>query len=91
MHLLYLGGFKLTKFVSNATNLVDQIDGSPQSTEPKVIVSSKGESSHVFGLNWGHNDDTLVVSRGTSSTVTKSLTQRLFLSLVCLRYLIPSA
>ena len=80
--LLHLGGFKLTKFVSNVPNLADRIDGSPQSTEPKVIASSKEESSHVLGLKWDHNNDTLVVSRGTSSTVTKSLTQRLVLSLV---------
>ena len=39
VHLLNLGGFKLTKFVSNVPNLADRIDGSPQSTEPKVIVS----------------------------------------------------
>ena len=36
----------------------------------------------MLGLKWDHNNDTLVVSRGTSSTVTKSLTQRLVLSLV---------
>ena len=82
VQLLHLGGFKLTKFVSNVPNLADRIDGSPQSTEPKVIASSKEESSHVLGLKWDHNNDTLVVSRGTSSTVTKSLTQRLVLSLV---------
>ena len=82
VQLLHLGGFKLTKFISNVPNLADRIDGSPQSTEPKVIASSKEESSHVLGLKWDHNNDTLVVSRGTSSTVTKSLTQRLVLSLV---------
>ena len=82
MHLLHLGGFKLIKFVSNVPNLADRIDGSPQSTEPKVIASSKEETSHVLGLNWDHNTDTLVVSRVTSSTVTNSLTQRLVLSLV---------
>ena len=82
VHLLHLGGFKLTKFVSNVPNLADRIDGSPQSTEPKVIASSKEESSHVLGLKWDRNNDTLVVSRGTSSTVAKSLTQRLLLSLV---------
>ena len=80
--LLHLGGFKLTKFVSNVPNLADRIDGSPQSTEPKVIASSKEDSSHVLGLKWDHNNDTLVVSRATSSTVIKSLTQRLVLSLV---------
>ena len=82
VHLLHLGGFKLTKFVSNVPDLADQIDGSAQSTEPKVIVSSKEESMHVLGLKWDHNNDTLVVSRGTNSTITKSLTQRLVLSLV---------
>ena len=82
VHLLHLGGFKLTKFVSNVPDLADRIDGSAQSTEPKVIVSSKEESMHVFGLKWDHNNDTLVVSRGTNSTITKILTQRLVLSLV---------
>ena len=53
-------------------------------TESKVIASSKEESSHVLGLKWDHSNDTLVVSRGTSSTetTTTSLTQRLVLSLV---------
>ena len=37
---------------------------------------------HVLGLTWDHNNDTLDVSRGTNSTITKSLTQRLVLSLV---------
>ena len=82
VHLLHLGGFKLTKFVSNVPDLADRIDGSARSTEPKVIVSSKEESMHVLELKWDHNNDTLVVSRGTNSTITKSLTQRLVLSLV---------
>ena len=82
VHLLHLGGLKLSYFVSNAPNLADRIDGSSQSTEPRVIASSKEESSHVLGLKWDHNNDTLAVSRGTSSTVTKSLTQRLVLSLM---------
>ena len=82
VHLLHLGGFKLTKFVKNVPDLADRIDGSAQSTEPKVIVSSKEESMHVLGLKWDHKNDTLVVSRGTNSTITKSLTQRLVLSLV---------
>ena len=41
VHLLHLGGFQLTKFVSNVADLADRIDGSAQFTEPKVIVSSK--------------------------------------------------
>ena len=82
VHLLHLGGFKLTKFVSNVPNLADRIVGSSQSTEPKVIVSCQEDSSHVLGLKWDHTNDTLVVSRGTSCAITKSLTQRLVLSLV---------
>ena len=77
VHLIYIGLFKLTKFVINVPDLADRTDESSQSTEPKVIVSSKEESMLVLGLN-----DTLVVSRGTNSTITKILTQRLVLSLV---------
>ena len=75
VHFLHLGGFKLTKFVGNVPDLADRIDGSAQSTELKVIISSKEESMHMLGLNWDHNNDTLVVSRGTNSTITKSLTK----------------
>ena len=62
VHLLHLEAFKLTKFLSNVPNLADQIDGSPQFTQTKVIASSKKESLHVHGLNWDHNNDTLVGS-----------------------------
>ena len=58
VHLLHLGGFKPTKFVSNEPNLVDRIDGSLQSTEPKANVSCQEDSSHVLGLKWGHTNDT---------------------------------
>ena len=37
---------------------------------------------HVLGFKWDHDNDTLVVSSRTNSTITKSLTQRLVLSLV---------
>ena len=82
VYLLHISGFKLTKFVSNVPNLADRIDGSPQTTEPKVILPCQEDSSHVLGLKWDHINDTLVVSRGTSCAITKSLTQRLVLSLV---------
>ena len=80
--LLHLGGFKLTKFVSNVPDLADRIECSPQSTEPKVIFSCQEGSSHVHGLKWDHTNDTLVETRGTSCAITKSLSQRLVLSLV---------
>ena len=82
VHLLHRGGFKLTKFVRKVPNLADRIDGSPQSTEPKIIVSCQEDSLHVFGLKWDHTNDSLVVSRGTSYTITNSLTQCLVLCLV---------
>ena len=61
VRLLHLGGFKLTKFVSNVPNLADRIDGSLQSTEPKVIASCQEDSSHLLGLKWDHTNDTFVV------------------------------
>ena len=48
VYLLHLVGFKLKKFVSIVPNLADQIDGSPQSTGPKVFVSYQEDSSHVL-------------------------------------------
>ena len=82
MHLLHLGGIKHTKFLTNVSNPADQIDRSPQSTETKVVASSKKDSSHVLGLKSDHNNDTPVLSRDTSTAVIKSSTQRLVLSLV---------
>ena len=82
VHLLHLGRFKLTKFVSNVLNLADRIDGSPQYNEPKVIMSCQEDSSHKLWLKWDHANDTLVVSRGTSCAINKSFRQRLVQILV---------
>ena len=82
VHFLHLGGLRLTKSVSNVPDLADQFDESAQSTEPKVIASSKEESMSVLGPKWDHSNNTLVVSRGANNTITKNLTQRLVLSLV---------
>ena len=62
--------------------MADRIDVSAQSTEPKVIVSSKEESMHLLGIKRDHNNDTLVVSRGTNITILKNLKHRFVLSLV---------
>ena len=83
VHLLPLVEFKLTKFASNVPSLVDQIDGSRLSTEPKIIASSKEVSLNLLRLKLDHNNDTLFVIRGTYSTQTKSLTECLVLCLVC--------
>ena len=50
VHLHHLGEFKLTKFFSNVPNLARRIDGSPQSSEPKVNASFQEDSSHVHVL-----------------------------------------
>ena len=41
---------------------------------------------HALGFKWDHNNDTLVVSTGTNSTITNRLTQRLVLSLLSKLY-----
>ena len=41
---------------------------------------------HELGIKWDNNNDTLVVSKGTNSTLSKSLTQLLVLSLVSKLY-----
>ena len=40
------------------------------------------DASHVLGLKWNLESDTLVVSRGTSPDVNQAITQRVVLSLV---------
>ena len=81
--LLNLGGFKLTKFISNTPHLLDEIENNDHLCQPKVIlVSDEEASSHVLGLKWDHRKDTLVVSRGTKCDESNKVTQRLVLSLV---------
>ena len=60
--------------VLNGPNLAFRIDGSHQSTEPKVIVSCQEDSSHALGLKWDHTNDILVVSRSTSFAITQQIT-----------------
>ena len=83
VELLKLGGFKLTKFISNTPRLLDEIENSDQICQPKVIlVSDEEASSHVLGLKLDHRKNTLVVSRGTKCDESNKVTQRLVLSLV---------
>ena len=64
--MLKLGGFKLTKFISNVPNLAQTVDPSTDiSPAVKEIVSNTSVASHVLGLKWDHVADTLNVSRGT--------------------------
>ena len=86
--LLALGGFKLTKFISNVTKINKELNP-PQSApqqERKNIVTCGDNSSHVLGLKWDHIDDTLVVSRGVNRELKNSITQRTALSFVSSRF-----
>ena len=83
VELLKLGGFKLTKFISNTPHLLDEIENNDHLCKPKVIsVSDEEGSSYVLGLKWDHRKDTLVVSRGTKCNESNKVTQRLVFSLV---------
>ena len=83
--LLAKGGFKLTKFVSNVSQLPTKLEPDLTSNQEKEIPIAE-ECSHVLGLKWNHSTDTLVVSRGTSHDTTKKITQRVVLSLVSAVY-----
>ena len=74
--LLSLGGFNLTKFVSNDQNILQQIEPNSecQPNDCKQLPTTE-ESSHVSGLKWNHVSDTLVVSRGTTPVTNRTVTQ----------------
>ena len=85
--MLALGGFKLTKFVSNVPSIPIEVDPNTdtRTTEEKEIPTAE-KLSHVLGMKWNHPTDTLVVSRGTSSNTDRNITQRVVLSLVSAVY-----
>ena len=83
--LLKLGGFNLTKLVSNAdeiTSAMNPEESETSSSPIKEICKGAEQSSHVFGLNWDHVKDTLIVSRGVDLPLDKAITQRTVLSFV---------
>ena len=83
VEMLKLGGFKLTKFISNVPNLAQTVDPSTDiSPAVKEIVSNTSVASHVLGLKWDHVADTLNVSRGTQLKENRTITQRTVLSVV---------
>ena len=85
--LLSIGGFKLSKFMSNDSNILQQIESNSDSqTNYGNPLLTTEESSHVLGLNWNHASGTLVVSRGTTPDTNRTVTQRIVLSLVSAVY-----
>ena len=85
--LLSIGRFKLTKFMSNDSNILQKIESNPnsQTNDGNPLLTTE-ESSHVLGLKWNHASDTLVVSRGTTPDTNRTVTQRIVLSLVSATY-----
>ena len=82
--LLKLGGFRLTKFVSNVPDVTTALDPDNRESNSSVkdICASPDQSSHVLGLKWDQVKDTLVVSRGVDRPLDKAITQRTVLSFV---------
>ena len=84
--LLKLGGFNLTKFISNVLNLSSKLNPPKTSANnSKEIITAAinpETASHVLGLNWDHVTDTLVVCRGVNRELKDSVTQRSVLSFV---------
>ena len=82
--LLKLGGFRLTKFVSNVPDVTTALDPDNRESNSSVkdICASPDQSSHVLGLEWDHVKDTLVVSRGVDRPLDKAITERTVLSFV---------
>ena len=86
--MLSIGGFTLTKFVSNVPNLSNRLDPKIEldtKTDEKFLAA-EDENSHVLGLKWNHRFDTLFVSRGTSPDLNRPVTQRVLISLVSAVY-----
>ena len=74
--LIKLGGFNLTKFVSNAdeiTSAMNPAESETSSSTIKEICNGAEQSSHVLGLMWNHVKDTLVVSRGVDRPLDKAM------------------
>ena len=79
--MLKLGGFKLTKFVSNIHGLTNKFNSTNIDTDELVkdIGNESSDASHVLG----HKYDTLKVNRGLSSRdCSETITQRIELSVV---------
>ncbi len=80
--LLKRGGFKPTKFVSNAPEVLSQLESEIGDNGVVPATEEVSRECHVLGLKWNTADDTLVVSRGLDKVIDKPLTQRVILSLV---------
>ena len=83
MKLLKLGGFVLTKLVSNVKKISFAMNPELNETASSVKeICNAEQSSHVLGLIWDLIGDTLVVSRGVDRPLGEAITQQTVLSSV---------
>ena len=82
IEMLKLGGFKLTKFISNVNDLSETLEPSVPVPHVKEIVQHPTIMSLVLGLKWDHKADTLTVSRGVKLKENQPNTQSTVLSTV---------
>ena len=63
---LKLGGFHLTKFVTNVPDVTNALDPDNRESNSSVkdIFRSSDQASHVLSLKWDHVKDTFVVDGG---------------------------
>ena len=83
--LLKLGGFNLTKFISNADEITSTMNPGDCKTSSSTIrenCNDAEQSSHFLGLKWYHVKDILVGSRCVDRPLDKAITQRTVLSFV---------
>ena len=81
--LRILGGFTLTKFLTNVRGISSQFQHGCKSTGNDIkLLPTVSDSSHVLGLRWSHRVDILVVSRGTSPDLNTAITQPIVHSVV---------
>ena len=66
IEMLKLGGFKLTEFISNVNDLSETLEPSVPVPQVEERIQHPTITSHVLGLKWDHNADTLKVSRVVS-------------------------
>ena len=80
LKLLTLGGFTLTKFVTNVPSNSSQFQYGRKSTENYIeVLPTVADSSHVLSLRWNHQMDILVASRSTNPDLNTAITQRVVL------------
>ena len=80
--LLSLRGFMLTKFASNVPDLAEKLNPEDSKVDNIKETNLNDNATHVLGLKWDKKTDTLNVSRGVKTDITKPIMQRTVLSYV---------